>query len=147
MEVDQKSALEAYLHSLDEEFTKHSDMRPLMATAVSTVFLRSSMPTNALQFSPRHPNAAKALTNWTRKANYLTGENVKYKTYISALERAGKKKVEIDREKEQRAEEDREWRNKARSKENIDPAGDGFETHIPDVDPVHGDLERDMERA
>ncbi|KAF2664227.1 hypothetical protein BT63DRAFT_460528 [Microthyrium microscopicum] len=86
-EVDQKSALEDYLVSLDEEFSHHSEVRPHMANA----------------FTARHGNAAKALTNWTRRANYLTGEHVKYKTYIGALERAGKKKEVVEAEMEKAA--------------------------------------------
>jgi hypothetical protein len=79
-----------------------------------------------IQFTPRSPNAAKALTNWTRKANYLTGENVKYQTYISALQRAGLKKNEIESEK-------------------IGQIDDGVasEDEFLIVDPVHGDLDRE----
>jgi len=35
MEVDQKTALEDYLLSLDEEFSRHSELRPMMTNAVS----------------------------------------------------------------------------------------------------------------
>jgi hypothetical protein len=93
------------------------------------------------QFSPRHPNAAKALTNWSRKANYLSGENYKYQTYIGALDRALEKKAEIDAEKEAR---DRELLRDEQDGQNMDH----LEQPPPpppqvDVDPLHGDLDRE----
>jgi hypothetical protein len=66
------------------------------------------------------------LTNWTRKANYLTGENVKYQTYISALQRAGLKKNEIESEK--------------MGQTDADVASEGGSII---VDPLHGDLDRE----
>lgn len=43
------------------------------------------MLANLLQFSPRHPNAAKAMANWERKSSYLLREIVKFRTYIDSL--------------------------------------------------------------
>ncbi|BGP55699.1 hypothetical protein JCM8202v2_003306 [Rhodotorula sphaerocarpa] len=53
-------------------------------------------------YSPRSSNASKALSNWTRRAQHLEAERVKYSTYVEALSSAiklralhnGKKEVE-----------------------------------------------------
>jgi translation initiation factor 1 (eIF-1/SUI1) len=47
------------------------------------------------QFSPRHPNATKAMTNWEKKSAYLLKEIVKFSTYIEALSQAGALKEKI----------------------------------------------------
>jgi hypothetical protein len=52
-----------------------------------------------MQFSPRHPNAAKAINNWNNKNNYLHTEIFKYTTYIEALNHAAKAKAKIDAER------------------------------------------------
>lgn len=57
---------------------------------------------STLQYSPRSSNASKALSNWTRRAQHLEAERVKYSTYVEALSSAiklralhnGKKEVE-----------------------------------------------------
>ena len=52
------------------------------------------------QFSPRHPNAAKAMANWERKSSYLLREIVKFRTYMDSLATAQsqKEKIYTDRE-------------------------------------------------
>jgi hypothetical protein len=47
------------------------------------------------QFSPRHPNAAKAMANWERKSQYLLREIVKFRTYIDTLTAAQVQKQKI----------------------------------------------------
>jgi protein-disulfide isomerase len=65
-----------------------------------------------MQFSPRHPNAARAHANWERKSQYLLREIVKFRTYIDTLAAAQiqKQKIYAEREaledKESTADED-----------------------------------------
>lgn len=47
------------------------------------------------QFSPRHPNAARAHANWERKSQYLLREIVKFRTYIDTLSAAQVQKQKI----------------------------------------------------
>jgi len=44
------------------------------------------------QYSPRHANYARAMTNWQRKSEYLLRESVKFRTYIDSLSAAQKAK-------------------------------------------------------
>ncbi|KAF2641269.1 hypothetical protein P280DRAFT_399270 [Massarina eburnea CBS 473.64] len=69
MEVDQLRALTDYVKNVEDELTRHNDLRAPMLIA----------------FSPRHPNAAKAMANWERKSAYLLREIVKFRTYIDSL--------------------------------------------------------------
>jgi hypothetical protein len=52
------------------------------------------------QFSPRHPNAARAMANWERKSQYLLREIVKFRTYIDTLTAAQVQKQKIYAERE-----------------------------------------------
>jgi hypothetical protein len=54
-----------------------------------------------LAFSPRHPNSAKAMTNWERKSSYLLREIVKFRTYIDCLTQAQKEKERVLGEREE----------------------------------------------
>jgi protein-disulfide isomerase len=47
------------------------------------------------KFSPRHPNAARAMTNWEKKSQYLLREIVKFRTYIDTLAAAQVQKQKI----------------------------------------------------
>ena len=38
-----------------------------------------------MQYTPRHPNHARAVGNWERKSAYLLREIVKFRTYIDSL--------------------------------------------------------------
>jgi peptidoglycan hydrolase CwlO-like protein len=58
-----------------------------------------------VQFSPRHPNAAKAMANWERKSQYLLREIVKFRTYIDTLTTAQTQKQKIYSEREAREKE------------------------------------------
>ncbi|KAH7138263.1 hypothetical protein B0J11DRAFT_587439 [Dendryphion nanum] len=69
MEVDQLRALTSYVKNVEIELGHHNDLRAPMLIA----------------FSPRHPNAGKAMANWERKSSYLLREIVKFRTYIDSL--------------------------------------------------------------
>lgn len=48
-----------------------------------------------LQYTPRHPNAQKAMTNWEKKSSYLLREIVKFRTYIDSLQAADVQKQKL----------------------------------------------------
>ncbi|OMP85889.1 PH and SEC7 domain-containing protein C11E3.11c [Diplodia seriata] len=86
MEVDQHKALSAYVKNVEEEMQRHQELRaPLM-----------------IAFSPRHPNAGKAMANFEKKSAYLLRELVKFKTYIDALDYANDTRDKIYKEREER---------------------------------------------
>ncbi|RAL06893.1 Sec7 domain protein [Aspergillus homomorphus CBS 101889] len=68
-ETDQLKALQTYVKNVEDELQRHNELRSAMILA----------------FSPRHPNASKALVNWERKSSYLLREIVKFRTYIDSL--------------------------------------------------------------
>lgn len=78
-EADQLKALQNYVKNIEEDLQKHNELRPAMMLA----------------FSPRHPNANKAMTNWERKSSYLLREIVKFRTYIDCLHAADVQKEKI----------------------------------------------------
>ena len=71
-EADQLAALKAYIASIEDDLTRHNELRPSVVLA----------------FSPRSVNATKAMGNWERKSHYLLREIVKFRTYIDVLEAA-----------------------------------------------------------
>lgn len=71
-EAEQLAALRNYVRYVEEELQRHNELRPAMTLA----------------FTPRHPNATKALANWERKSSYLLREIVKFRTYIDCLQTA-----------------------------------------------------------
>ncbi|KAH8727201.1 hypothetical protein GQ44DRAFT_130593 [Phaeosphaeriaceae sp. PMI808] len=84
MEVDQLRALVDYVKTIEGELGYHNELRaPLL-----------------IAFSPRHPNAAKAMANWERKSQYLLREIVKFRTYIDTLTSAQVQKQKIYAERE-----------------------------------------------
>lgn len=91
-EADQLTALQTYVKNVEEDLQKHNELRPAMLLA----------------FSPRHPNANKAMSNWERKSSYLLREIVKFRTYIDCLTAANlqKEKIHAERQAELDAEED-----------------------------------------
>ncbi|CAI6339083.1 unnamed protein product [Periconia digitata] len=89
MEVDQLRALTDYVKNVEEELSLHNELRAPMLIA----------------FSPRHPNAAKAMANWERKSSYLLREIVKFRTYIDSLAAAQTHKDKIYAEREMLEEE------------------------------------------
>lgn len=78
-EEAQLSALQNYVWNIENELQRHNELRSPMALA----------------FSPRHPNAAKAMANWERKSSYLLREIVKFRTYIDTLQAALVQKKKI----------------------------------------------------
>jgi hypothetical protein len=71
-EEEQLKALQDYVKNVEEDLSRHNELRSAMNLA----------------FSPRHPNAAKAMANWERKSSYLLREIVKFRTYIDSLRNA-----------------------------------------------------------
>ncbi|KAL7268593.1 hypothetical protein RUND412_008777 [Rhizina undulata] len=71
-EVDQLKALENYVANIEAELSRHNELRAAMLLA----------------FSPRHPNASKAMNNWEKKSSYLLREIIKFRTYIECLSAA-----------------------------------------------------------
>lgn len=71
-EEEQLKALQSYVKNVEDDLQRHNELRPAMNLA----------------FSPRHPNAAKAMANWERKSSYLLREIVKFRTYIDSLKNA-----------------------------------------------------------
>ncbi|KAJ0417180.1 hypothetical protein BJY00DRAFT_290074 [Aspergillus carlsbadensis] len=83
-EVDQLKGLQTYVKNVEAELQRHNELRSAMVLA----------------FSPRHPNAGKAMANWERKSSYLLREIVKFRTYIDSLQNAidAKNKIYAARE-------------------------------------------------
>ncbi|ESZ96201.1 hypothetical protein SBOR_3422 [Sclerotinia borealis F-4128] len=83
MEPDQLKTLAAYVQSIEEELQKHN-------------MLRSPM---LLAYTPRHPNAQRAMANWEKKSSYLLREIVKFTTYIDSLHAAevGRQRIYTER--------------------------------------------------
>ncbi|OJJ61640.1 hypothetical protein ASPSYDRAFT_43552 [Aspergillus sydowii CBS 593.65] len=90
-EADQLKSLQTYVKNVEDELQRHNELRPAMVLA----------------FTPRHPNAAKAMTNWERKSSYLLREIVKFRTYIDSLQNAidAKNKIFAGREDEDKRSE------------------------------------------
>ncbi|KAL6703479.1 hypothetical protein ACN47E_009653 [Coniothyrium glycines] len=89
MEVDQLRALTDYVKNIEGELAHHNELRaPLL-----------------IAFSPRHPNAARAMANWERKSQYLLREIVKFRTYIDSLTTAQAQKQKFYAERAARAEQ------------------------------------------
>jgi Pleckstrin homology domain/Sec7 domain len=109
LEQDQLKTLTDYVSGIEEELQKHNQLRSPMLLAVSFLLPSPSTPsiTNKTQFTPRHPNAQKAMANWEKKSSYLLREIVKFRTYIDCLQAAevGKQKIYAERAT-RRAEED-----------------------------------------
>lgn len=51
-------------------------------------------------FAPRSLNSSRAIANWERKSSYLLSENVKYQTYVEALNNAIKLRSSVRGERE-----------------------------------------------
>jgi hypothetical protein len=85
-EAEQLKALQTYVKNVEDDLSRHNELRPAMILA----------------FSPRHPNAAKAMANWERKSSYLLREIVKFRTYIDSLQAAidAKNKIYATREED-----------------------------------------------
>ena len=84
-ETDQLNSLQSYVKNIENELQKHNELRPAMGLA----------------FSPRHPNATKAMANWEKKSSYLLREIVKFRTYIDSLRGALEQKEKIHASREE----------------------------------------------
>jgi hypothetical protein len=100
MEVDQLRALIDYVKNIEGELGYHNELRTPLLIAVSFKPLLSTHILMKHQFSPRHPNAARAMANWERKSQYLLREIVKFRTYIDTLTAAQVQKQKIYAERE-----------------------------------------------
>ncbi|OGE54114.1 hypothetical protein PENARI_c006G08659 [Penicillium arizonense] len=78
-EEEQLKSLQSYVKNVEDDLSRHNELRSAMNLA----------------FSPRHPNAAKAMANWERKSSYLLREIVKFRTYIDSLRNAINSKEKI----------------------------------------------------
>ena len=109
LEVDQLRALTTYVRNVEEELKRHNELRGAILLAVSRVPPRSGHLVPLLtcgQFTPRHPNHAKALANWERKSSYLLREIVKFSTYTDCLHSAKTAKEKVYAERDKPARED-----------------------------------------
>lgn len=107
MEVDQLRALADYVKNIEAELAHHNELRaPLL-----------------IAFSPRHPNAAKAMNNWERKSQYLLREIVKFRTYIDILTHAQAQKEKIYAEREALEEEEQKAARDMTSPQGIEDDG------------------------
>ncbi|KAI9822466.1 MAG: hypothetical protein M1827_000185 [Pycnora praestabilis] len=101
LEVDQFKALSTYVKNVEEDLQKHNELRAPMQIAVSLeskialFYSKCGMKITLIQFSPRHPNSIKAMSNWERKSSYLLREIVKFRTYIDSLTAAQLQKEKI----------------------------------------------------
>lgn len=86
LEVDQLRSLKAYVSSIEMELDKHQELR----NAVSEVYTNKNSS-----------NFMKVIQNWERKSSYLLREVVKFRTYIEALEAAGRSKERVYKEREE----------------------------------------------
>lgn len=71
-EETQLEALKKHVATLTQELQEHNELRgPMMAL-----------------YPSRSQSAAKALSNWERKSQYLLAEHVKYESYVDSLQAA-----------------------------------------------------------
>ncbi|KAF2129773.1 Sec7 domain-containing protein [Dothidotthia symphoricarpi CBS 119687] len=115
MEVDQLRALTDYVKNIEGELSHHNELRaPLMIT-----------------FSPRHPNAARAMANWERKSQYLLREIVKFRTYIDTLTMAQTQKQKIYAEREALEEKEKELEANGDAARSLHPNEVDGATEVP----------------
>lgn len=90
-----------YVQNIELELQHHNELRGPMLLAVCNLptvpFFSNSIHLTLypIQFSPRHSNSTKAMTNWERKSCYLLREIVKFRTYIDCLTAAREREKEI----------------------------------------------------
>ncbi|OIW26546.1 hypothetical protein CONLIGDRAFT_601103 [Coniochaeta ligniaria NRRL 30616] len=83
-EAEQLRILENYVRSVEEELQAHNGLRSPMLLA----------------FTPRGGNAARAMSNWQKKSQYLLREIGKYRNYVDALKQAEVRRGEVYEERE-----------------------------------------------
>lgn len=86
LEVDQLRSLNAYVSSIETDLDRHGDLRNAIAVAYS---------------NRNGGNYVKVMQNWERKSSYLLREVVKFRTYIEALDAAGRSKERVYKEREE----------------------------------------------
>lgn len=106
VEEDQLKALQTYVDNVEEELARHNELKDGIEIAVRLApanelhtvspILRRANEFRTHQYSPRHPNRAKALTNWQRKSDYLLREIVKFRTYIDSLHAAQTSRLDFE---------------------------------------------------
>lgn len=109
-EEEQLKSLQNYAKNVEDDLQRHNELRPAMNLA----------------FSPRHPNAAKAMANWERKSSYLLREIVKFRTYIDSLRNAIIQKNKILPESNNNTDE----------KTDVDTAGADTASAKPEQAPI-----------
>ena len=113
MEADQLKTLVAYVSGIEEELQKHNQLRsPMLLAVSSSSYITHILAANKiLQFTPRHPNAQKAMANWEKKSSYLLREIVKFRTYIDSLQgaQAAKQRIYTERAAENAVAKDSEY--------------------------------------
>ncbi|KAH0361432.1 SEC7-like protein, partial [Aureobasidium melanogenum] len=104
LEIDQLRSLKAYVASVESELERHNELRSAVNIA----------------YTNHHgQNWNKVTANWEKKSAYLLREVVKFRTYIEALERAGREKEKVYEERLIREQERAALGSKDGKKENI----------------------------
>lgn len=87
-EADQLKSLQTYVNNVEAELQRHHELRQAITLA----------------FTPRHANATKAMSNWSRKSSFLLREIVKFRTYIDCLQAAQAQREKIHASREEQSE-------------------------------------------
>ncbi|KAG9845583.1 SEC7-like protein, partial [Aureobasidium melanogenum] len=104
LEIDQLRSLKAYVASVESELERHNELRSAVNLAYTNHYGQ---------------NWNKVTGNWEKKSAYLLREVVKFRTYIEALERAGREKERVYEERHAREQERAALGSKDGKKENI----------------------------
>ncbi|KAG9861310.1 SEC7-like protein, partial [Aureobasidium melanogenum] len=104
LEIDQLRSLKAYVASVESELERHNELRSAVNIAYTNHYGQ---------------NWNKVTGNWEKKSAYLLREVVKFRTYIEALERAGREKERVYEERHAREQERAALGSKDGKKENI----------------------------
>lgn len=104
LEIDQLRSLKAYVSSVESELERHNELR----SAVNLAYTSRS-----------GHNWNKVMANWEKKSAYLLREVVKFRTYIEALERAGRSKEQVYEERRVRDQARAALGSKDGMKENV----------------------------
>lgn len=104
LEIDQLRSLKAYVASVESELERHNELRSAVNLAYTNHYGQ---------------NWNKVTGNWEKKSAYLLREVVKFRTYIEALERAGREKERVYEERHAREQERAAIGSKDGKKENV----------------------------
>ncbi|KEQ78359.1 hypothetical protein M438DRAFT_350464 [Aureobasidium pullulans EXF-150] len=103
LEIDQLRSLKAYVASVETELERHNELRNAVNLAYTNRYGQ---------------NWNKVMANWEKKSAYLLREVVKFRTYIEALDRAGREKERVYEERQVREQERAALGSKDGKKEN-----------------------------